>query len=66
MGRARATGEMGRLEKATDSSPSIPLNRARSKEIVRLSRAWRPQMSGRIRDESAVFSGDQFSRFTII
>jgi hypothetical protein len=63
---AKATSEMGRPEKATDSNPSIPSNCALSKETVRLSRAWHPQMSGRIKDKSAGFSGDQFSRFTII
>jgi hypothetical protein len=66
VGWAKATGGMGRSKKATDSSPGIPSNRALSKETVRLSRAWRPKMSGRIRDESARFLGDQFSRFTII
>jgi hypothetical protein len=66
MGRAKATGGMGRPEKATDSSPSSMSNRALSKETVRLSRAWRSPMSERIRNESAGFSGDKFSRFTII
>jgi hypothetical protein len=28
--------------------------------------AWRPQISGWIRDELAVFLRDQFSRFTIV
>jgi hypothetical protein len=66
MGRAKANGGMGQSEKKTDSSLGIPSNHALSKETVRLSRAWHPQMSGQIRDESARFSGDQFSRFTII
>jgi hypothetical protein len=66
MGRARAIGGMGRPEKTTDSSPSNPSNRALSKETIRLPRAWRPRISGQIRDESAVFSRDQFNRFTII
>jgi hypothetical protein len=66
VGRARAIGGMGRPEKAMDSTPSNPSNRALSKETIRLSRAWCPRISGQIRDESAVFSGDQFNRFTII
>jgi hypothetical protein len=66
VGRARAIGGMGRPEKATDSSPSSPSNRALSKETIRLSHAWCPQISVQIRDESTVFLGDQFSRFTII
>jgi hypothetical protein len=65
VGQAKATGGMGRSKKATDSSPDIPSNRALSKETVQLFGAWRPQMSGHIRDESAGFSEDQFSRFTI-
>jgi hypothetical protein len=44
VGRAKATSVMGRPEKATDSSPGIPSNHALSKETVRLSHAWRPQM----------------------
>jgi hypothetical protein len=55
MDRAKATGEMGRSEKAMDSSLDGPSNRALSKEIVRLSHAWHPQMSGRVRDESVAF-----------
>jgi hypothetical protein len=66
VGGARAIGGIGRPEKATDSSPSNKLNRALSKETIRLSRAWHPQISEQIRDESAVFLEDRFSRFTII
>jgi hypothetical protein len=66
VGRAKATGGMGQSEKVTDLSLGIPSNRELSKETVRLSRAWRPQMLRWIRDESVRFLGDQFSRFTII
>jgi hypothetical protein len=66
VGWARAIGGMGRPEKATDSSLSNPSNHAISNKTIQLSRAWRPQISGRIRDESVVFLGDQFSRFTIV
>jgi hypothetical protein len=57
VGWAKAIGVMGRLEKATESSPRIPSNRTLSKETVRLSRARRPQMSGWFRDKSAMISG---------
>jgi hypothetical protein len=57
MGQAKAIGVMGRLEKATESSPCIPSNRTLSKETIRLSRARRPQMSGWFRDKSAMISG---------
>jgi hypothetical protein len=68
MGRTKTTSVMGRHEKVTDtdSSSGIPSNHVLSKDTVRLSHAWRPQMSARIRDESAMFSEEQFSRFTII
>ena len=58
VGRAKATGGMGRSEKSMDPSPNGLSNRALPQESARLSRAWHPLMS-------AGFSGNQFSRFTI-
>jgi hypothetical protein len=46
VGRAKATGGMGRSEKSMDPSPNGLSNRALPQESARLSRAWHPLMSG--------------------